>query len=74
MMPISHQIGGNRKRSKQSTKRESKIAVNGVFGFPQGDKWQSKTLFLIVFNPRSSVEITFSIAAAYPVCIHVCID
>ena len=32
-----------------------------------GDKWQSKILFLTIFDLRSSVLLTFSIAA-YPVC------
>ena len=30
-----------------------------------GDKWQSKTLFLAIFDLRSSMVLTFSIAA-YP--------
>ena len=32
-----------------------------------GDKWQSKTLFLLIFDLRSSIVLAFSIAA-YPVC------
>ena len=28
-----------------------------------GDKWQSKTLFLTIFDQRSSIVLTFSIAA-----------
>ena len=31
-----------------------------------GDRWQSKTLFLTIFDLRSSVVLTFSIAA-YPI-------
>ena len=31
-----------------------------------GDKWQSKTLFLLIFDLRSSIVLEFSIAA-YPV-------
>ena len=31
-----------------------------------GDKWQSKTLFSTIFDLRSSILLTFSIAA-YPV-------
>ena len=31
----------------------------------EGDKWQSKTLFLTIFDLRSSIVLTFSIAA-YP--------
>ena len=33
-----------------------------------GDKWQSKTLFLTIFDLRSSVVLTFLIAT-YPVCV-----
>ena len=33
-----------------------------------GDKWQAKTLFLSIFDLRSSIVLAFSIAA-YPVCI-----
>ena len=29
-----------------------------------GDKWQSKTLFLTIFDLRLSIELTFSIAAS----------
>ena len=32
----------------------------------QGDKWQSKTLFLLIFDQRSQIVLAFSIAA-YPV-------
>ena len=32
-----------------------------------GDKWQSKTLSLAIFDLHSSIVLTFSIAA-YPVC------
>ena len=33
---------------------------------PTSDKWKSKTLFLAIFDPRSSIVRAFSIAA-YPV-------
>ena len=33
---------------------------------PSGDKWQAKTLFLMIFYLRLSIVLTFSIAA-YPV-------
>ena len=33
---------------------------------PVGDKWQSKMLFLAIFDPRLSIAKAFSIAA-YPV-------
>ena len=35
-----------------------------------GDKWQSKTRFLAIFDLRSSIILTFSIAA-YPVCLRI---
>ena len=38
-----------------------------AFCRPTGDKWQSKTLFLAIFDPRSSIVKSVSIAA-YPVC------
>ena len=41
--------------------RRSKIFRNRVF-----DKWQSKTLFLRIFDPRLSIERLFLITA-YPV-------
>ena len=37
-----------------------------------GDKWQSKTLFLTIFYLRSSIVLTFSIAAV-PVCVLSCV-
>ena len=46
--------------------RSSKIARNNVFNcqlLPVGDKWQSKTLCLTSFDLRSSIVLTFSIAA-----------
>ena len=44
----------------------SKIARNSVFDCHLGDKWQLKTLFLMIFYLPSSIVLTFSIAA-YPV-------
>ena len=35
---------------------------------PSGDKWQSKTLFVTIFDPRSSIELTFSIVT-FPRCL-----
>ena len=59
-------------RSKtQSTKADQKsietvflIAICGQCG----DKWQSKTLFLVIFDLLSSIVLAFSIAA-YPMWI-----
>ena len=50
--------------------RGSKISRNSVsiaICHQTGDKWQSKTLFLTNFDLRSTVVLTFSIAA-YPMC------
>ena len=38
-----------------------------LFYRQSGDEWQSKTLFLIIFDLRSSILLHFSIAA-YTVC------
>ena len=47
--------------------RGSKIVRNGVFDFHLSPYWrQSKTLFLTIFDLRSSIVLTFLIAA-YPV-------
>ena len=66
----SHRVGGNRKRYQQSTNADQK-SIETVFSIPIcrqcGDKWQSKTLFLLSFDLRSSIVLAFSIAA-YPVC------
>ena len=39
-----------------------------AFYRPTGDKWQSKTLFLAIYGPRSPIVKPFSIAAC-PVCL-----
>ena len=59
-------IGGNRKRSKQSTKADQKLLETVLLIAicrQLGDKWQLKTLFLAIFDLRSSIVLTFSIAA-----------
>ena len=49
--------------NQKSLETEYSIAICRL----TGDKWQSKTLFLAIFDPRSSiVKSGFSIAA-YPV-------
>ena len=68
---LSHRVGGNRKRSLQSTNVDQKsleTAFSIAFCRQSGDKWQSKTLFLSIFDLRSSMVLTFSIAA-YRVCL-----
>ena len=59
--------GINRKRSKQSTNAGQKIAI-AVFSIAisrqSGDKLQSKTLFLTIYDLRSSIVLMI---AAYPV-------
>ena len=61
-----HRVGGNPKRYQQSTNAEHK-SIETVFSIPFcrecGDKWQSKTLFLTIFDLRSSIVLAFSIAA-----------
>ena len=68
---ISQRICGKRKRYPQSTNADQK-SIETVFFIaicrPTGDKWQSKRLFLLVFDLRSSIVLTFLIAA-YPVWI-----
>ena len=58
-------------RYQQSTNADQK-SIETVFSIPIcrqcGDKWQSKTLFLLIFDLRSSIVLAFSIAA-YPVCL-----
>ena len=65
----THRIGGNRNRYQQSTNVDQK-SIETVFLIAicrqGGDKWQSKTLFLMIFDLHSSMVLTFLIAA-YPV-------
>ena len=63
---ISHRICGNRKCYQQSTNTDQK-SIETVFFFiaicrPTDDKWQSKILSLLIFDLRSSIVFTFSIA------------
>ena len=66
-------MGGNRKRSQQSTNADQK-SMETVFSIAicrqSGDKWQSKTPFLVIVDQRSSIvfSLTFSIFA-YLVCL-----
>ena len=50
--PIPHRIGGNQKRSEQSTTVDHKL-IETVFLIAicrqSSDKWQSKTLFTTIF-------------------------
>ena len=67
---IPHRVGGNRKRSFQSTNVDQKsleTAFSIAICRQSGDKWQSKTLFLSIFDLRSPMVLTFLIAT-YPVC------
>ena len=56
----------NQKLSEQSTNADQKL-LETVFLIAicrqLGDKWQSKTLFLMIFDLLSSIVLTFSIAA-----------
>ena len=38
-----------------STNIDQKIVINRDFDCQNGDKWLSKTLFLAIFDPRSSI-------------------
>ena len=62
----THQKGGNRKLYQQLTNADQK-SIETVFSIaiccPTGDEWQSKTLFLLIFDLRSSIVLAFSIAA-----------
>ena len=68
-MLCSHGVGGNRKHYQQSTNVDQK-SIETVFSIvicrQCGDKWQSNTLFLTIFDQRSSIVLALSIAA-YPV-------
>ena len=61
--------GSNRKRYQPSTNVDQK-SIETIFSIAICrqccDKWQSKTLFLKMFDLRSSIVLVFSIAA-YPV-------
>ena len=72
---VSHRIGSNRKRSEQSTNADQK-SIETVFSIAicrqSGDKWQSKTLFLTIFDLRSSIVFTFLIQCSLSgVCVEV---
>ena len=65
---FSHRIGDNRKRSYQWTNADQKLlqpVFSNAICHQPGDYWISKTLFLTFFYLRSSIVLTFSIAA-YP--------
>ena len=61
----THRLGGNQKHNHQSRNVGQK-SIETVFLIAIGDKWQSKTLFLLIFDLRSLIVLVFSIAA-YPV-------
>ena len=58
---LSHQVGRNRKRSEQSinTDQNSQETAFSIVT----DKWQSKTQFLMTFDPSSSIVLMYLIAA-----------
>ena len=68
--PLSYQTGGNRKCSQQSMNVDHRLleTVFSIAIFRQsGDKRQAKALFLAILDPRSSIYLTFSIAALWSV-------
>ena len=64
--PLSYRTSGNRKRSEQSMNAVHK-SLKTVFLIAicrrSGDKRQSRTRFLMILDLRSSIVLTFSIAA-----------
>ena len=62
----THRVGSNRKCNQQSTKADQKSIDLIAICCQWIDKWQSKTLFLLIFYLRSLIVLAFSIAA-YPV-------
>ena len=69
--PLAHRIGGNLKPSEQAMNVDHK-SLEPVFSIvicrQLGNKWQSIIIFLTIFDLRSSIVKTISIAA-YPVCL-----
>ena len=56
--PFTHRVGGNRKTPilSRNVGQKSEETVFVIANCrPTGDKWQSKTLFLSIFRPRSSI-------------------
>ena len=66
--PLSYRTGGNRKRSEQSMNAVHKsletVCLIAICR-QSGDKRQSNTLFLMILDLRSSIVLTFSIAAYF---------
>ena len=64
--PVSHWIGSDRKSFEQSMNADHK-SLEIVFSIAicrqLSNKWQSKTMFLTIFDLRSSIVLTISIAA-----------
>ena len=58
----AHRVGGNRELNQQSTNADQK-SIEIVFSIAIcrqcGDKWQSKTLFLLIFDLRSPIVLAF---------------
>ena len=52
-VPLLHRVGGNRKRNVDQKLIET--VFSAAICRPTSDKWQSKTLFLSIFDPRSSI-------------------
>ena len=70
---LPHRVGGNQKHYLQLTNADQK-STETVFSIAIcrqcGDKWQSKTLFLTIFDLRLLIVLAFLIAA-YPVCLFI---
>ena len=66
MFMRSHRVGCNQKHYHQSTNAVQK-SIETLFSIATclhcGDKWQSKTMFLLNFDLRFSIVLVFLIAA-----------
>ena len=62
MFMRSHRVGGNQKHYQQSTNAVQK-SIETLFSIATcrhcGDKWQSKTMFLLKFDLRSLIVLAF---------------
>ena len=66
MLPWPHRVGDQKSNADQ---KSLETVFTNVICRQAGDKFQSKFLFLTIFDLRSSMVFTFSIAAN-PMCWH----
>ena len=72
LSPCFITTGGRQSKHSYQTTNADQKSLESMFSIAicrhTGDKWQSKTLFLTIFDLRSSIVLMFSIAA-HPVCL-----